>query len=270
MFNFIFTANVKALNDIWLIGDIFLQEMIATLQNMRHNALVAKKTPPYMYERFNVHHFYQSRLTLDTFTRLQNAFIDAFNRQHHLPSYIMILADNDLINAADFFNFGVSKLLGITLNWLAKQLERMIESRKEKLSEERPGAISSIETKIIWVKMIERPPVPLNDKRYKTQVTCGKFNATLNNLTDWRLNTFVTSISSLNLDRDFDFVGNMKESGKQQFWRELDHYFKRFDRDGDSHYIQTNQGMQLAAGDGQHHGNQPHHMLVPKRLCFKY
>ena len=106
--------------------------------------------------------------------------------------------------------------------------------------------------------MIERPPVPLNDRWYKTQATHGKFNATLDNLTDWRLNTFVTSISSLNLDRDFDFVGNIKEAGKQQFWRELDHYFKRFDREEDQRYIKTDQGSQsTAAGDGQHSGATP-------------
>ena len=204
---------------------MFLSDMITTLQTMKRTATTAGKPPPYLYERFNIFPFHQSPLTLDTYSRLYNALVDGFNRRHHIPKYIFMLPDKDLIDAADFFNFGVSKLLGITLNWLAKQLECLIDIRKEQLSNKRPGALYMVDPKIIWVKMLDRPPVPLNDKRYKTQATRSKFNTILEHLTDWHKDIYVMSINPLHHDRDYDFLGNIKDSGKQQFWRELDHFF---------------------------------------------
>ena len=112
------------------------------------------------------------------------------------------------------------------MNWLAKQIECMIDARREQLMDRRPSAITP-NPKIIWVKMIKHPPVLLNDRRYKTQATRNKFNMTIDNLTDWCWDTYVTSINSLNHHWDFDFMGYLKDSGKLQFWKELDHHFKK-------------------------------------------
>ena len=134
--------------------------MIATLQNMKRTVITAKKAPPYLYECFNVFPFHQNPLTFNTFACIQNAMIDAFI---YYILYIFIIPDRDIINSADFFNLGVSELLGITVNWLAKQLERLIDNRKEQLTDKRIGALSLINPKIIWVKMLEHSPMPLND-----------------------------------------------------------------------------------------------------------
>ena len=223
--NFI-SAQIKALKDVWIVGDIFLWEIEHRLQEMHQSVLAANKTPPYLYERYNIATFFQNPMVYDSFARIQNAMVDAFNRRHCLPGYIIMIPDKDIIDSADFFNFGVSKLLGITMNWLAKQIECMIDAHWEQIMDRRPGAMTP-NLKIIWVKMIEHPPVPLNDRRYKTQATRAKFNVTIDNLADWCRDTFITSITPLNHHHNFDFVGYLRDSGKLQFWKELDHHFKK-------------------------------------------
>ena len=151
----ILPVNIKALNDVWLIGDVFLGEIINTLQNMKRAALFHRKKIPYVYEHFNVFHFTQSPLTLDTMACMQNAFIEACNRRMKLPHYVILFPDRDIIEAAGFFNFGVSKLLAICTNWLAKHIERGLESLREDIAGKRPGSVADFNTKIIWVKMLE-------------------------------------------------------------------------------------------------------------------
>ena len=205
--------------------------MTTVLQNMKRIAMLSNKRLPYIYEQFNVFTFTQSPLTSESFARIYNAFIDACNRRMKMPHYIIIVPDRDLIEAANFYNFGVKKLLGICTNWLAKQIERDIDSRRERLGDRRPGALLQAPTQIIWVKMLQRPPVPLDDKKYKTQATRDKFNSTLDQLPDWRRDTSVLEITSLHHTRDYDAHGNLKECGKRQYWREFDYLFKIFDRE---------------------------------------
>ena len=228
LFLHIFPANIEALSDLWIIGDHFLCDLAPALQRRHRTAALANKTQPFIHERFNVFTFYQSPVTFDTFACIANALIDGINRRIKVPRYLIVMPDRDLINATDYFNFGISKLLGICTNWLAKRLERLLEACRENLMDKRPGALQVEETEIIWVKMINRPPVLLTDCRYKTQATREKFNSTIDCLPDWRRNTIVMSVNSLNMDCDFDVIGNLNDDRKIQFWKELDHHVKMY------------------------------------------
>ena len=37
------------------------------------------------------------------------------------------------------------------------------------------------------------------------------------------------NIDDLHMIQDFDVTGKLNESGKEHFWKQLDHHFKRFD-----------------------------------------
>ena len=161
---------------------------------------------------------------------MQNSIIDAINRRPRLPKYIIMVPDRDLIEAANFFSFGVTKVFGTTVNWLARQIERLIEARREELCKKCPGSIHANETRMIWVKMIPRPQVPPMTHKYKVQVLRGKFNIVIDSLNKWRKNTYILEVSSLDMQQNFTLVGSLNADGKKQFWKELDYHFKRYDR----------------------------------------
>ena len=201
-----FPANIKALEDMWIVGDRFMNSIFRTLQELKDKAVRADKPTPFIYERFNVFHFYRSSLTHNAYIRMLNSFVDALNRRPHLPKYILLVPDKDLLEAIDFFNFGITKILGTCLNWLAKQFERMLESRHENIFKKCPGALRLEETKLIWVKMICRPQVKPSDARFKVLATRAKLNNTLDDLAVWHKNIQIISITSLSYDKDFDFI----------------------------------------------------------------
>ena len=129
----IFSDNIEALNNVWIIGDSFINDCGAALQDLKRAVLVAGKSVPYVYERYNVSILKRSPLTLDAFPRILNAFIEGLNGSFILPKYVIIVPDKDLLQEANFFNFGISCLLGTCLNWIAKQMEKLLYTRREAL-----------------------------------------------------------------------------------------------------------------------------------------
>ena len=147
-----------------------------------------------------------------------------------MPKYIILVPDKDLIKAMKFYNFGISKMLGTLMNWLSNGFERQLEARKDELFNKRAGAIYSTDTRLIWMRMIEQPPLEPRSPAYSVQATRNKFNAVLDNLVDWRCNTRVTSILSLEFNKHFNNLGKLTLEGKRQYWKEFDYMFKKFDR----------------------------------------
>ena len=129
MFTSIITANIKTLNDVWIVGDDFLKDITHSLQDLKIKASAANKALPYIYERYNISLIYKSPLTSDAYSRILTAFTNAMNKKFKLPKYVIVVPDKDLLQEMNYFNFGISRLLGITTNWLAKQFEWMIYTR---------------------------------------------------------------------------------------------------------------------------------------------
>ena len=114
--NVLFAAEVKALNDLWLVGDAFLRSMFPALQALKtdqnNNIKKRKDELPYLYKYFNV-------ITLFTalngsadgsLYRTFNALIEGFNENVKLPRYILMLLDCDVIVHTDFFTYGVKPI----------------------------------------------------------------------------------------------------------------------------------------------------------------
>ena len=209
-----------------------MKNLVSALQSMRTSALINKKPPPYIYDQYNVFPFYssQSSNVRKILVRLQHAFTEAFNRRIKLPKYIIILPDKDFIMAADFFEFGVKKLLcGLTM-WLARELERMLDIRMNDLFEQRPGSVYHHETQVIWVRMTQRPPAPPSNERFKIQAVKSKMDTAIDELIEARKNTHAINIDHLQPLAHFDQQGRLNHDGLLAFWKELDFQFKRFDR----------------------------------------
>ena len=113
------------LEDIWILGDWFLKDMFLTLQALKHGSTVQRKSPPYIYDMYNLFYFFTSPLNFGNNTLLQinNAFIEAINRRDQLPKFIIIVLDCDLIDMINRFDFGITAELEQCVKWLAIQME---------------------------------------------------------------------------------------------------------------------------------------------------
>ena len=155
---FYILAEVQALNDVWIIGDIFLRHMFQTLQNMKADAIISKKAQPYLYDFFNVLAFFQpsSGAASGSMYKIHNALIEALNKKAHPSCYLLVVPDWDLILQANHFIFRIKIILEKQIPWFIKQIERAFTIRKEDLRSKCWGAVAC-DTRIVWIGMIECP-----------------------------------------------------------------------------------------------------------------
>ena len=95
---FIIAGEVKALNNIWLVGDDFLAEIYHILPGIRAEAKANKKDVPYIYEYYNITCITSSpSSSIKTpLVRMTNALIKGLNDFIKLPKYIVVIPDNDI------------------------------------------------------------------------------------------------------------------------------------------------------------------------------
>ena len=53
--------------------------------------------------------------------------------------------------------YGSSLIMGKCLHWLMLQMACVIQEKKQALKYYKPGAITDLEPKLIWMKMLETP-----------------------------------------------------------------------------------------------------------------
>ena len=222
---------MKALDDVWIIGDLFLKEIFSTLQDLKTQAIAKKKPPPYLYEYFNVTFSIANADMFKTnfLTQIQNAVIDAFNNREKIPKYIMFILDKDILESTNVFGFGVRNLLEKWINWLIKSLEKSLSTRVDNLRNLRPGAIPSWESKIIWLKMINHPEVGRDDQRFKILSLRNKLNVIYEQIAESKKQHHYMDVCALEPVRHFDQIGKLNQYGKELLWKEIDYYFKKFD-----------------------------------------
>ena len=223
---------MQAIEDTWFIGDKFLKGIFPTLQNLKTQAVLKKRTLPYIYEYFNISCYVPNSdmYKANILVRTQNAIIEAFNSRVHLPKYLIVILDKDILESAHTYSLHIRKLLSKWTDWIAKIIEKAIASRRENLFNIRPGAVAGIEPKVIWLKMIDRPEVTREDDRFKIYSMRNKLNAVIEGLVSARKNHHYIAINSLDANKDFQFIGELNQYGQEQFWKEFDHFFKKFDR----------------------------------------
>ena len=98
--------------------------------------------------------------------RVFNRLVKQLNEEPFiLPRYIIITLDKDLIQSADLFDYGVSRIIEDTLKWLLININMVIEMRKEDLAGKHAGAVSTTsEPRLVWVGMIRHPENSMNKK----------------------------------------------------------------------------------------------------------
>ena len=167
------------------MGDLFLKEVFDSFVSMRDKALHEQKMVgkshstaiiPYMFRYYNVKKFIPGNIasmSTSPVARILNNLIKAVNENQLLPHFIIIVPDWDILKSIKYYDYGVSKIIGSTLEWLVREIDRLITTKKIDLAKIRPGAVISSEPKIIWITMLGRP--------YPSRVLAlrKKFNAIL-------------------------------------------------------------------------------------------
>ena len=62
-------------------------------------------------------------------SRIQHTVAYALDKRIKLPSYVVFILDDDLIQFLKYKDFGVSKMYGTWIEWLVKQVQDLFECR---------------------------------------------------------------------------------------------------------------------------------------------
>ena len=237
----IFSEPILAREDLWILGDAFFRSIFATLQNMKSAAdSFNKKNIPYIYNKYNILPFSKSTLVSphNMLIRVGKALEEAFSQKWHLPKYILVLLDEDVLKMINMEEQGLTKQIDRCVNWIARQIDTAIEDRTNKLKNTKPGALYEQPT-IIWVEMLERAYIaysfPMKNR--------NKFNKVLNDIALKQANARVIAVED-NLEfHHFNSHGSLTYQGECRYWRHIDSLIQAFEDGRESldprHYIPT-------------------------------
>ena len=233
MFSCIISENVPALKDVWLVGDEFLRENCNGLVTLKTAARINKRDPPYLHNHYNVTAYYinSSFLIRSALTRIVNAVIEGINAKDHLPKYVFVIPDKDILQAMKFWDFGLHILLKGAIKWVVNNITRIFATRREELRHQRAGAVSSrgSEPRLIWVKMIPRPTDSRRISKLKSfMLLAWKFNNLLEEVVALDRHSHIMSIQ-LPAD-DFNISGDLTSQGRYDYWMDFLSQFRKFDK----------------------------------------
>ena len=220
---------------MWIVGEGFLKSSFATLQTMKTS--LDSQNWPYIYQHFQIKPFYQtgSGSAVGTIHKLYNSLVEALNKSHILPHYILVIPDRDIILQLDFFALGIGFIIEQMMEWLFKQVDHLIEAKCDFLHSKCIGALLHMPT-ILWTHMINRPLInchPYNMYNLVVELR-AKFNRTIN--VEVRKSHFSRILHAPNdaeLPDYFDNFGNLTFQGKQEFWIFIDDQIARIDKYND-------------------------------------
>ena len=99
------------------------------------------KSEPYLHQYYNAKAIHESSpLTRgNTLGKKLNGLITKMNDCEHLPHFLILIPDGDLVHAMNHFEYGASTIIGRCLEWLINQIDQAITARKSGLQLKGPG-----------------------------------------------------------------------------------------------------------------------------------
>ena len=220
---------MKAIKDIWIVGDSFLQEVHKVILDICKTAREDKAQMPYIFDYYNVKFFTEKQLhpQKNVMACIINSLIEVLNENKTtLLRYLLIMPDADIMKFIDFYTYGVSTITGKCLSWMITTIKRIIEARKDELRKCKPGAIAANEPKIFWLSMMNKPGVQLSD----LYTVREKYNTILKDLLALRKHHYLININDV-VSHRWHFISNkyMNVRGKERMWGEIVRSIEEFD-----------------------------------------
>ena len=156
-------------------------------------------------------------------SRMRNALVMAINKEIILPKVILVILENDILNAVNHYNPGISLLCGKVMEWLANQFHRIITAHKERLpSKSRKFKYPSI----LLVSAPNHINLPnINELR-------DKFNTALMNICSMYREMAVLTIKwDVNNKALVGSNGKYTATGMAAFWMSINDAFQEWDRE---------------------------------------
>ena len=111
---------------------------------------------PYIYQQYNVRD-YHAGTRYSGISCMIYPLVQALNENHRLPKYIFMLPDKDILTTLHSHNINAALVMSSTVHYLIKQIDQLLERRRQDLEAKKPGALMKQDTVIIWVRMLKRP-----------------------------------------------------------------------------------------------------------------
>ena len=264
----LFSEPVKALQTIWCIGDVFLHDIKGTLQTLKTSEAAQQGRKLFIHMHFNFESFAINPLSpvKPSAVRIYNALVQALNAYQHLPDYIIIIPDKDIIESIHRYDFGTRALIESNINWLIKNVAHAIMDRREQLKKLRPGAAPKSLPPIYWIKMLQRPITDL--PQYKAIWTQrSKFNSALDTILT--LEKYMAIFAHQQMDDRcyFDICGKLTTSGEFSYWCELDsllkdYFTKKSSTSAAASSTSSSERRTSTSGLSEQHRTQTHHHQV--------
>ena len=133
---------------MWFIGEDFIYDNFTTFQAKKIEVEMDHTDRPFLHEYYNVDFFFERPLSpIRSFeARVINSLIDAFNEnKKRMPKYIVMILDKDIIeaNLKRVVSFGIRFMLQTSIEYIMKEVNRLISQQKDDLKQKRAGALSS-------------------------------------------------------------------------------------------------------------------------------
>ena len=221
-------------------------------------------TTPYMYEFSNIVPIYQASNGAETgsLSRIYNSIFEGLNRKDHLPHYILIFPDRDLLMDANFYQFGCAEVLHHILKWLCLRIDRAIADRHDQLRKLRPGAAGH-DPHIMWISMIPRPLIKNHPTPHFNNVVNlrKKFNNELEQcITSTNNPRLIHTTNVFDDYNNYDNIGALTHAGKLKFWHHIDSQFKRFNTDQ----------IDLCPKPAKYFSSQPYQYQPRRKLSYDH
>ena len=110
---YIFTDDVPALKSVWFLGENFLKDAFLTFRAMNTKEAQSSQSSLYLYQNYNITPWHAPMWsnTKAFLVRVLNALIEGLNEETHLPQYILVILDKDLISSAELYDYGISSTI---------------------------------------------------------------------------------------------------------------------------------------------------------------
>ena len=128
---FIIIDNIRAQRNVWIIGDEFLRRNYQGYPALRTDALKNDTASPYLFSNYNVSTFTTNDKRMkNPMVKIVNGLVEAFNKYHTMPRFIIVMPDWDILKFINFYEFGVSKIIGTMMVWLVEAIADAIDGKK--------------------------------------------------------------------------------------------------------------------------------------------
>ena len=229
-FKFFIAGNIAALKKLWIVGDVFVNNIHHSLQELRTDMQAAHGMELYMYANYSLSTWYKSQLVSvhPSIVRIYNSLIETLNTEpFHLPKYILVIPDVDIIESLKFYDFQARELIHQNLHWLNSNIFKSLTHHRNDLKNKRISSVSDLPT-VIYVKMLTRPRT--DDETLKCFWTLkGKFNQELESLVLENADLHLMELTQVDEFYHFDALDKLTEHRKTAFWSNVDEQFKLFD-----------------------------------------